>query len=151
MVSAISLPPVVNTVAQAKNAGYSQSEVGRMVNNGQIVCETCKNRKYQDGSNENVSYKSPTHISPEASASAVLSHEMEHVGNAFDKASQKGGEVVQASVSLKTATCPECGRIYVSGGETTTQIKYPEDNPYGQNFKKADAPNLIGKNLDMTA
>ena len=30
-------------------------------------CETCKNRKYQDGSNEMVSFKSASHISPQAS------------------------------------------------------------------------------------
>ena len=29
-------------------------------------CETCKNRKYQDGSDEMVSFKSATHISPQA-------------------------------------------------------------------------------------
>lgn len=151
MVSAISMPPSVQTVTQAKSAGYSQSEIGKMVSSGEIVCETCKNRKYQDESNEMVSFKSPTHLSPESAASAVMAHEMEHVGNAYEKASNSDGEVVQASVSIKTATCPECGRIYVSGGETTTQIKYPEENPYGQSFKKADAPNLIGRNLDMTA
>ena len=27
-------------------------------------CETCKNRKYQDGSDENVSFKTASHISP---------------------------------------------------------------------------------------
>ena len=29
-------------------------------------CQTCKNRKYVDGSNENVSYKSAAHIAPGA-------------------------------------------------------------------------------------
>ena len=33
-------------------------------------CETCENRTYVDGSNENdVSFKSPGHIAPEAAAS----------------------------------------------------------------------------------
>ena len=35
-------------------------------------CQTCKNRKYVDGSNEaNVSFKNAAHISPEAASSAV--------------------------------------------------------------------------------
>ena len=46
-------------------------------------CETCKNRKYQDGSDEMVSFKSAAHISPEASASRVRAHEQEHVSNAY--------------------------------------------------------------------
>lgn len=151
MVTAISMPPMVQTVSQAKNAGYSQSEVSKMVSSGEITCETCKNRKYQDESDEMVSFKSPAHLSPETAASAVMAHEMEHVGNAYDKAEKSDGEVVRASVSIKTATCPECGRIYVSGGETTTQIKYPEENPYGRSFKGADAAKFIGMNLDMRA
>ena len=52
-------------------------------------CETCKNRKYQDGSDEMVSFKSATHISPQSAASAVRSHEQEHVANAYKKAAQK--------------------------------------------------------------
>ena len=40
-------------------------------------CETCKNRKYQDGSNEMVSFKSASHISPQASSSRVRAHEQE--------------------------------------------------------------------------
>ena len=35
-------------------------------------CETCKNRKYQDGSDEMVSFKSAAHISPEASANRSM-------------------------------------------------------------------------------
>ncbi|MGN1170419.1 MAG: hypothetical protein ACI4SZ_02075, partial [Lachnospiraceae bacterium] len=86
-------------------------------------CETCKNRKYQDGSDEMVSFKSAAHISPESSASRVMAHEQEHVANAYTKASQNNGKVLSANVSLRTAVCPECGRSYVSGGETRTQIK----------------------------
>ena len=37
-------------------------------------CQTCKERKYQDGSDEMVSFKSAAHISPEASASTVRAH-----------------------------------------------------------------------------
>lgn len=116
---------------------------------GQKECQTCKNRKYQDGSDENVSFKSASHISPEAAGVRVSAHEAEHVANAYTKAAQKGGEVVSASVSIHTATCPECGRVYVAGGETRTMIRYPnESNPYQQQRKTQDAANLTGANVD---
>lgn len=60
-------------------------------------CQTCKNRKYQDGSDEMVSFKSAAHISPQAAAGRVRAHEGEHVSNAYDKAAQKNGTVVYAS------------------------------------------------------
>lgn len=114
-------------------------------------CETCKNRKYQDGSDENnVSFKTAAHISPEQAGSAVRAHEGEHVSNAYKKASQKNGEVLSATVSIHTAICPECGRSYISGGTTNTMIKYPnENNPYQQELKSADATRLRGANIDL--
>ena len=115
-------------------------------------CQTCKNRKYQDGSNENVSFKSAAHISPSSAGSAVRAHEGEHVSNAFSKAAEKGGKVVSASVSIRTSICPECGRTYVSGGTTNTMLKYPnESNPYQQERKAQDAMNLIGSQIDYVA
>ncbi|MGN0342318.1 MAG: hypothetical protein ACI4DO_05945 [Roseburia sp.] len=120
--------------------------------NGGEECQTCKNRKYQDGSDENVSFKAAAHVSPEAAGVRVAAHEAEHVSNAYNKAAQQGGEVVSASVSLHTATCPECGRVYVSGGETRTMIKYPnESNPYQQQRKAQDAAQLKGANIDYLA
>lgn len=113
-------------------------------------CETCKNRKYQDGSDEMVSFKSAQHISPEAAASRVRGHEAEHVSNAYKDAAQHNGKVLQASVSLKTAVCPECGRTYVSGGTTATKIKYTnEENPYQQARKSIDKQGLLGNNVDL--
>ena len=112
-------------------------------------CETCKNRKYQDGSDEMVSFKSAAHISPEAAASRVRSHEQEHVSNAYKKASQNNGKVLSTNVSIKTSICPECGRSYVAGGETRTQIKYyNEDNPYQQDKKATDGLKYIGMNIN---
>lgn len=112
-------------------------------------CQTCKNRKYKDGSDEMVSFKSPTHISPEGAASAVRAHEQEHVTNAYSKAAMKNGKVISASVSIHTAICPECGRTYISGGTTHTQIKYyNEDNPYQKDLKSADRIKYSGMNLD---
>lgn len=116
-------------------------------------CETCRNRKYQDGSDEaNVSFKNAAHVSPEAAGAAVRSHENQHVHNAYAKAKQDGGKVISATVSIHTSICPECGRRYVSGGTTNTQIKYPnESNPYQQSLKSADSTQLRGANLDYCA
>ena len=112
-------------------------------------CRTCKNRKYKDGSDEMVSFKSAQHVSPESAASAVRAHEQEHVSNAYKKAATENGKVISASVSIHTAVCPECGRTYVSGGTTHTQIKYfNEDNPYQQDLKSADKAKYTGMNLD---
>lgn len=116
---------------------------------GAVECETCKNRKYQDGSDEaDVSFKAPGHISPGTSAATVMSHEQEHVANAYEKAEKGNGQVISASVKLQTAVCPECGRSYVSGGLTSTVIKYNESNPYGRTAKLQDAANLIGRMID---
>lgn len=116
-------------------------------------CQTCKERKYQDGSDEaNVSFKSASHISPKSAGTAVRAHEQEHVSNAYKKASKKNGKVINASVSIHTSSCPECGRTYVSGGTTHTMIKYSnEDNPYQKDRKAQDAINLIGANIDYVA
>ena len=114
-------------------------------------CQTCKNRKYQDGSDEMVSFKSASHISPTASGSRVRAHEQEHVSNAYNKAEQNNGKVISATVSIHTAICPECGRTYVSGGETNTQIKYyNEENPYQQGTKLADSAAYSGMNVDAS-
>lgn len=113
-------------------------------------CETCRNRKYQDGSDEMVSFKSAAHISPQASAARVRAHEQEHVSNAFKDAAKKNGKVLAANVSLKTSICPECGRSYVSGGTTATKIQYSnEDNPYTKNRKALDSLSFLGGNLDL--
>lgn len=115
-------------------------------------CQTCANRKYQDGSDENVSFKSATNIAPEAAASAVRGHEQEHVANAYDKAKQNNGKVISATVQIHTSICPECGKTYVSGGTTRTQIKYSnEENPYQKNLKDMQGGFLRGINLDMEA
>lgn len=116
-------------------------------------CETCANRKYQDGSDEcNVSFQSAAHISPESAASKVRAHENEHVSNAYKKATQKSGKVLNASVAIHTSVCPECGRTYVSGGVTNTTIKYTnEENPYTKNQKALDAAKYKGANIDYAA
>lgn len=87
-------------------------------------CQTCKNRKYQDGSDDpGVSFKTASKIAPEAAASAVRGHEMEHVYRNQAKAEREGREVVSQTVRLKTGICPECGKPYIAGGETRTVTK----------------------------
>lgn len=113
-------------------------------------CQTCANRKYMDGSNEaDVSFKSASHVAPEAAASAVRSHEMMHVANAYQKAEEDNGKVISANVAIHTSICPECGRTYVSGGTTTTQIRYNnEDNPYQKDLKAQQESILAGANIN---
>ncbi|MBQ7359653.1 MAG: hypothetical protein IJY10_06600 [Lachnospiraceae bacterium] len=107
---------------------HMETEAGKVHSDesmGDEECETCENRKYVDGSNEgNVSFKSPQKISPQSAASAVLSHEYEHVRNAMREDQKEDAELVSVSVSLKTAICPECGKTYVAGGETRTTMRY---------------------------
>jgi hypothetical protein len=102
-------------------------------------CETCKNRKYVDGSNDpNVSFKTPTHLSPGAAAYAVAAHEFEHVTHEQSNAQQEGRNVLYQSVQIRTAICPECGRVYVAGGKTITVTA-----------EKAPPPEALGRNLDL--
>lgn len=127
--------------SQLKSAGRKSSPA---------ECETCASRKYQDGSDENVSFKTAQHISPEAAASRVRAHEQEHVNNAYSKAAKNNGKVISANVAIKTAICPECGRSYVSGGTTSTQIKYyNEENPYQKNLKATDSAKYKGRMIDI--
>lgn len=115
-------------------------------------CQTCNSRKYIDRSNEsNVSFQTPTRISPEASYSAVAAHEQEHVSNALTKGNEPGAELVSAYVRLKTEICPECGKPYVAGGETITQIRYETSNPYESNRKLAEESFLKGMYFDEVA
>ena len=85
------------------------------------ACRTCESRTYQDQSDDpSVSFQSPTRLSPGQAASAVAAHEAEHVANERARADREGREIVQQSVRLTTAICPECKKVYVSGGETRT-------------------------------
>ena len=135
-------------LSPAEMQELSTQEKRLLVCTGKMECQTCASRKYQDGSNEMVSFKSAAHIAPEAAGAAVRAHEQEHVANAYNKAAEHGNaRVLNASVSIQTAVCPECGRTYVSGGTTKTQIKYNED-AYGQNSKAIDRATGPGTNMD---
>lgn len=143
--------------AQATVDGAKDAEKSGRVNKSE--CQTCKNRKYVDGSNENdVSFKTPGHIDPGNSAAAVMGHEREHVANAVAEGNKENKELLSVSVTLKTSVCPECGRVYVSGGQTSTTMRTTRSeggsenmNPYAK--KQADLDYLMasGANLDLTA
>lgn len=87
-------------------------------------CETCKNRRYQDDSNDScVSFQSATRMTPGTAAYKVRGHEMEHVRRESIKAENEGKKVVSQTVQIKTDTCEECGKIYVAGGLTRTRTR----------------------------
>ena len=87
-------------------------------------CQTCKERKYQDGSDDpGVSFKTPTNVAPEQAASAVRGHENEHVVREQAEAKREDRRVVRQSVTYHTSICPECGKAYVSSGTTRTVTK----------------------------
>jgi hypothetical protein len=93
-------------------------------------CQTCKNRKYQDRSNDpSVSFQSPTHVSPGQSGLAVASHEGEHVAHEQANAEREGRKVISQTVTLSSSICPECGCIYISGGVTRTITKSEGNSP----------------------
>ena len=102
-------------------------------------CQTCKERKYQDGSNDpGVSFKTATKLSPERAAVAVRGHEYEHVVREQAKAEREDRKVVSQSVTLHNEICPECGEVYVAGGVTRTVTK-ADPKPEQQSIEKAAA------------
>jgi hypothetical protein len=115
-------------------AAYAKSEAtGKVAGMEKLAalteCQTCKNRKYQDSSDDpSVSFQAPTHISPGQSAALVSAHEGEHVSNEQAKADREGRKVVSQTVTLESSICPECGRIYISGGTTRTVTVKDNDN-----------------------
>lgn len=116
-----------------------------------VECQTCKNRRYQDGSDEMVSFKTPGKIAPGESYAKVMGHEKEHVANAVAEGNKPGKELVSSTVSLKTAICPECGRSYIAGGTTRTVMKTYGSDPYSQNQKSFEAEATKGNRIDAIA
>lgn len=113
---------------------------------GAVECTTCATRTYQDGSDDpGVSFKAPTHLSPAQAATAVMSHEQEHVVNERAAAEEKGHEVISQSVQIFTAVCPECGKSYVSGGVTKTTTAGPSEA-----YAKLNESNSEGNLLDVS-
>lgn len=110
-------------------------------------CQTCKERKYVDGSDDpGVSFKSPGKINADVAAVVVGRHEREHVARNRAKAQREGGEVISQSVTLHTGICPECGRIYVSGGTTYSVTRNISKNEFAAALEGAR-----GNNYDRIA
>lgn len=108
-------------------------------------CKTCSERKYKDESDDpTVSFQTAQHLSPESAAAAVQSHESEHVRNEQARAAADGKKVVHQQVAIHTATCPECGRVYVSGGTTTTQTLTKASPPDARKPEAGASLNLLG-------
>jgi hypothetical protein len=119
---------------------------------GMEGCQTCKNRRYVDQSSDaSVSYQTPTHISPEQSAGKVMAHEREHTSNDKARADRDDRRVVSQTVSLSTSICPECGKVYVSGGtaRTVTASKDKGESPASQ-AEPAQSPKPAESNTTET-
>ena len=142
-INAFARPAFVVDISPEAKAAYENSKETKGLSgiagaasaaelSGLTECQTCKNRRYQDQSDDpSVSFQTPGHISPEQSASMVLAHEYEHVSHEQAKADQEGRKVISQSVSLQSSICQECGKVYISGG--TTRTVTAEDNSKVQN------------------
>ena len=120
-------PRMQNIVREHTAAGVREKSLNRIKD-----CETCKNRTYQDKSSDGgVSMQSPTRLSPEQAGSAVRAHEREHASREAARAQEEGREVISNDIRIFTAICPECGKTYVSGGETRTVTAKHKDEQQG--------------------
>ena len=128
-------------VQQAENPALSESKSAQEVME-EGECQTCKERKYQDGSDDpGVSFKTPTNIAPEQATSAVRGHENEHVVREQAKAQREDRKVVSQSVTYHTSICPECGKVYVSGGTTRTVTRADNSQQAEQQNQNQDQQN----------
>lgn len=76
-----------------------------------------------------MSFKTPANVGPELAASAVQGHEQRHVVREQAEARREGREVVSQSVTYHSAICPECGKVYVSGGTTRISTRTVQEQP----------------------
>lgn len=114
-------------------------------------CQTCKNRRYQDQSDDSgVSFQSAAHIDPSAAYSAVRAHENEHVARNKTQAEQHGQKIAYQTVTIHRAICPECGRSYVSGGVTHTVTKADNSSKYTVGDIKLDK-DPVGNIINVVA
>jgi hypothetical protein len=137
--------PVFNEPAQIGgfNSPAASVELSPQALAANMECETCNSRRYVDQSDDSsVSFQTPTHISPGQSASLVMAHEREHVANEQARADREGNIVVSQTVSLQVSNCPECNRMYVSGGSTRT-ITVSDNNDNQASNNPASRVNLL--------
>ena len=123
-------------------------ETGAIEGTNKVECQTCSERKYQDGSDDpSVSFKTPSKITPELAGSLVRAHEQEHVSNESAKAQMNNRKVVSQTVTLHSGICPECGKAYISGGTTRTVTK--ADNEEANDFFLSNYNDTVAKNFGM--
>mgnify|MGYP001274343219 CR=1 FL=1 len=143
-----------------KNAESASSSIGVQTDNSTTSasavkapkeCQTCKRRKYQDQSNDpSVSFQTPQSIPSSFAYSIVYAHENEHVRNEQAAAKAKGLKVVYQSVTIHTGVCPECGKMFISGGTTVTITK-PDDSKQDNKKTSAYKNTSAGQILDVIA
>lgn len=123
--------------AQAEREPYDLKSARETAEEGE--CQTCKRRKYQDGSDDpGVSFKTAAHVDPDLAQSVIRGHENEHVVRNRAEADREGRKVVSQSVTYHSAICPECGRVYISGGTTrTVTADSPEQPEAGEEKESA--------------
>ena len=113
-------------------------------------CQTCKNRKYVDGSNEaNVPLKMLRIF--HRKRHLLLSGHMR--GSMFPmritKLPRKTAKWYLHPSESRHRSARNVARSYISGGVTDTQIRYyNESNPYQQDLKQTDGIKLRGANVD---
>jgi uncharacterized protein with PIN domain len=77
---------------------------------------------------------------------------MEHVRSEDAKAKSEGREVVHSSVTIQYAVCPECGRVYAAGGETTTVTRAKDkEQDEQQQYQFPSGDDGKGKIVDAKA
>lgn len=132
-----------------KEEKLSAAEIKAKKRSGEMDCEKCSSRKYVDGSDDaGVSFKTPQHISPSQSAATVMSHEREHYNRETTSAETENKEIVSATISLTRSICSECGRSYVSGGQTSITKRVDTDKNAEKNyFNNKFYINTVGKHM----
>jgi hypothetical protein len=110
-------------------------------------CGTCVSRTYQDQSSDiGVSFSGGASVAPEAAASLVFAHEREHAAIAHQEAQRTGGHA-DTAIRVHTSICPDCKKVYVSGGEARISITPSEEDVADIYSDPAEA--LIGQLLDI--
>lgn len=139
----------LNDLENKKNGDSSETDkADKKRRFDSFECQTCKNRRYQDDSDDSgVSFQSATRVAPGAADMAVRSHENEHVARNRDKAERNGMKIVSQSVTIKRAICPECGKVYTAGGVTRTKMMTDTSDRYTVGM----FDNKPGQNLNTVA
>ncbi|MDR1246222.1 MAG: hypothetical protein LBK57_04245 [Clostridiales Family XIII bacterium] len=121
-----SLVPENEEVAyrRTEDADENRERRGKRKRPDENDCQTCRERRYKDVSDDStVSFQTPTKLDSGEAPYAVRAHEQQHVSHEQAKAEREGREVVSQNVVIHYAVCPECGRVYVAGGTTTTTTR----------------------------